>query len=85
MKISSGILNKINEAEEVNYNEFNKQIALLIADEEEAIDGYNKAIEILKDKMTNEQFDEIYRTLNHIIDEEKEHIEELNKLKQDVE
>ena len=52
---------------------------------QEAIAGYKNALDILKDKMTSEQNDEKYKVLNHIILEEKEHIEELKKLKSDLE
>lgn len=89
MKISKNIISSIKEAVEdnskVDYKEFNKQIAFLIEDEKEAIAGYKNALDILKDKMTSEQNDEIYKVLNHIILEEKEHIEELKKLKNDLE
>ena len=89
MNISKNIISNIKEAVEdnskVDYKEFNKQIAFLIGDEEEAIAGYKNALDILKDKMTSEQNDEIYKVLNHIILKEKEHIEELKKLKSDLE
>ena len=89
MKISKNIISNIKEAVEdnskVDYKEFNKQIAFLIEDEKEAIAGYKNALDILKDKMTSKQNDEIYKVLNHIILEEKEHIEELKKLKSDLE
>ena len=85
MKISNKIINKINEAvegpQESDYKSFNKQIALLIEDEKEAIEGYEKALDILTNKMTNSQYNEIRRALDHIIQEEKEHIEELESLK----
>lgn len=57
----------------------------LIADEQEAIDGYEKAQE---DIQTDSNYDpdaigEIYSKLDHIKKEEQEHIEELVELKND--
>ena len=79
MKITSKILNKINEsvenASDTDYKEFNKQIDFLIKDEEEAIDGYTNALETLVPITTDYQYNKIAQTLTHIIDEEKgEHI-----------
>lgn len=89
MNISKNIILSINEAIEdnskVDYKEFNKQIAFLIEDEKEAIDGYENALKVLQNKMTSEQNKEIREVLYHIILEEKEHIEELKKLKSDLE
>lgn len=89
MDISKNIILSINEAIEdnskVDYKEFNKQIAFLIEDEKEAIDGYENALKVLQNKMTSEQNKEIREVLYHIILEEKEHIEELKKLKSDLE
>ena len=89
MNISKNIILGINEAIEdnskVDYKEFNKQIAFLIEDEKEAIDGYENALKVLQNKMTPEQNKEIREVLYHIILEEKEHIEELKKLKSDLE
>lgn len=89
MNISKNIISNIKEAVEdnskVDYKEFNKQIAFLIEDEKEAIDGYENALKVLQNKMTSEQNKEIREVLYHIILEEKEHIEELKKLKSDLE
>lgn len=52
----------------------NEIIKFLINDEVEAIKGYDKAIQALKDKP------EIVSRLSHIRDEEVEHIAELNEL-----
>lgn len=68
-----------------DYKEFNKQIQLLIEDENEAIDGYVEAIKVLEDKMTEGQNAEIHRVMTHIINEEKEHIKELKELKSKLE
>lgn len=88
MNLSGKILNNLNEAvdeaSKSDYKEFNNQISFLIDDEQEAIDGYEKALNILKDKMTDYQYVKISEVLNHIIGEEKEHIEELNKLRDDL-
>lgn len=88
MSLSGKILNNLNEAvdeaSKSDYKEFNNQISFLIDDEQEAIDGYEKALNILKDKMTDYQYVKISEVLNHIIDEEKEHIEELNKLRDEL-
>lgn len=57
-------------------------IDLLIKDEVEAIDGYNKVLNSLKSRgLLKNQILSLEDTLKHIRDEEKEHIEELNRLK----
>lgn len=61
----------------------NKQlehIEFLINDEYEAIDGYDKSIEFFTNIDVQEK-DLIIKQLNHIKDEEKEHIKELEELK----
>ena len=55
-------------------------ICEVIEDEEEAIQGYTNALSNLKGSMTEEQYSEIEKVLNHIIEEEKEHIKEINEL-----
>lgn len=88
MKITSKILNKINESVEnvsdTDYKEFNKQINFLIKDEEEAINGYTNALETLVSITTDYQYNKIAQTLTHIINEEKEHIEELKTLQKEL-
>ena len=88
MKITNKILNKLNEsvenASDTDYEEFNKQINFLIKDEEEAINGYNNALEVLASITTDYQYNKITQTLTHIIDEEKEHIEELKTLQKEL-
>lgn len=79
MKITNKILTKINESED-----FDNQIQLLIDDELEAIDGYNKALTILVDTMTDSQYNKIKEVIFHIISEEKEHIQELTELKNNI-
>lgn len=88
MKFSQSIFKNLNEyvedASQANYAEFNNQIALLIKDEEEAIAGYESALTILQNEMTDYQNNEIAKVLLHIISEEEEHIKELNALKNDL-
>ena len=52
-------------------------IAKLILDEKEAIDGYTKTLDELKD---DEVYPEAEKILKHINDEELEHIEELSNI-----
>ena len=85
MKITGKIMDKLHEsavkdAQESNYPAFNDQMNFLIEDEEEAIQGYTNALSNLKGSMTEEQYSEIEKVLNHIIEEEKEHIKEINEL-----
>lgn len=85
MKITGKIMDKlyesaIKDAQESNYPAFNDQMNFLIEDEEEAIQGYTNALSNLKGSMTEEQYSEIEKVLNHIIEEEKEHIKEINEL-----
>lgn len=88
MKITNKILHKINEevedASQVDYDEFNNQINLLIEDEVEAVSGYENALKVLLPKVTDYQYNEISSKFNHIIQEEKEHIMELKKLQSDL-
>ena len=51
-------------------------IDLLVSDEEEAIEGYNEAIEKLKE-LDEEEKEKLIDMLSHIRDEEEEHIDEL--------
>jgi len=74
-----GIITSLNE--ELNKDKFNEVIRKLIDDEIEAIEGYEKAItELLKTNISSEKYDECYKVFEHIIPEEQEHIEELEKL-----
>lgn len=52
-----------------------KDIAFLIKDEIEAIEGYDKIL----NKLHSEDI-EVIKVLRHIRDEEIEHVKELNKL-----
>lgn len=74
-----GILRDIN-------NELNKEsvyfiIKDLIIDEEEAIDGYEKAKQQLKNTdIKYAEYKKAEDVFNHIIEEEREHIRELKEL-----
>ena len=74
-----GILRDIN-------NELSKETAYsiikdLIRDEEEAIEGYEYAIKRLSSSdVKYNEFKKAEEVFNHIIEEEKEHIEELKNL-----
>ena len=59
-----------------NAKSFDEIIDLLVADEEEAIEGYNEAIEKLKE-LDEKEKEKLIDMLSHIRDEEKEHIDEL--------
>ena len=56
-------------------------IKALIVDEESAIDSYEIAIKNLSNKMSTEQLN----LLKHILDEEKEHVEELQSIINELE
>lgn len=67
---------------QIDDNEIKNGYDFLIKDENEAIDGYDKQIKLVQ----NSDIDErkkivIINTLQHIKEEELEHIEELKKLK----
>lgn len=64
--------------EEENEEVKNTALSALLADEKEAIEGYNDAIDELKD--AGELTDNAEETLKHISDEELEHIGELAEL-----
>ena len=57
----------------------NKTIAALIADEKEAIEGYDVAISEFKKLDDNEEVNKIIDQLQHIREEEYEHIDELQE------
>jgi hypothetical protein len=58
-------------------------VPFLVKDEEEAIAGYDEATEVIQDSDI-ENKEEILNTLDHIKEEEKEHIEELQDLEVDT-
>lgn len=58
-----------------------KEVDLLIKDEEEAIDGYEKSKQTLsKYDISSDEYAKIVKVYDHIINEEKEHIKELREL-----
>lgn len=58
-----------------------KEIDFLIKDEEEAIDGYEKSKQNLyKFSIPSDEYFKIAKVYDHIIEEEKEHIRELEEL-----
>ena len=65
----------------IKSNAIKKEIDLLIKDEEEAIDGYEKSKQTLsKYDISSDEYTKIVKVYDHIIDEEKEHIRELQEL-----
>lgn len=85
LKESNSFLETLGEEEENNSNFeniYNKKISFLIEDENEAIDGYDGAIKLFND---NQEIDSdtrelILSKLQHIKDEELEHIRELKDI-----
>lgn len=55
-------------------------IQFLIDDENEAIDGYNKAKDRLSNLLSEDEYTKYLEVIEHIISEENEHIEELTKV-----
>lgn len=55
-------------------------IQFLINDENEAIDGYNKAKDRLSNLLSEDEYAKYLEVIEHIISEENEHIEELTKV-----
>lgn len=67
--------------EQLNKTSYTEVIDALIKDEEEAIDGYEKAkIDLLHSGISSDEYDEAFKVFEHIIAEEEEHIEELKEL-----
>lgn len=81
MNIRGNIINNLLEAENSNkVEDFNKEINRLIKDEQEAIDGYNDSL-VIFEELFPEKYAKISDTIFHIINEEEEHIKELNELR----
>lgn len=81
MKFSQDILKSLNESEE----SIESIIDILIQDEQEAIDGYNDALSTLSNmNLDDSKMNNVTYYISHIIEEEKEHIEELNKLRASI-
>ena len=83
MNLSRSILEEVNDT--TQEDKIYEVLNFLIYDEKEAIEGYTKSIydlgKVLTDKekirLVNERF-------NHIIGEEREHIEEIKSLAKDL-
>ena len=83
MNLSRSILEEVNGASQKDktYEVLN----FLIDDEEEAIEGYTKSINDLGKLLTDEEkIQLVNERFIHIIDEEKEHIEEIKSLAKDL-
>lgn len=85
MKITSKILNNINESEvdtttSKAFNIITKGIKFLINDEKEAYKGYNQFLSDISENVSEEIYEEVKKVIIHIADEEQEHIKELEKL-----
>ena len=83
MNLSRSILEEVNGAskKDKTYEVLN----FLIDDEEEAIEGYTKSINDLGKLLTDEEkIQLVNERFIHIIDEEKEHIEEIKSLAKDL-
>ena len=83
LKESNSVLEALEDEDSNNFeNVYNKKISFLIDDENEAIDGYDGAIKLFND---NQEIDSdtrelILSKLQHIKDEELEHIRELKDI-----
>ena len=83
MNLSRSILEEVNET--FQEDKVNKVLNFLIYDEEEAIEGYTKSISDLGKILTDEEkIRLVNECFSHIIDEEKEHIEEIKSLAKDL-
>lgn len=78
MKITNNIIHKLNESEDSKY--IIKLINDLILDEQEAIKGYNDAIDKLAYELEDNLYEKANNVLTHIKEEEEEHIRELKEL-----
>lgn len=76
MNISNDILANVKNQEE----DISSVISFLIRDEEEAIDGYKSKLNVIKKQLDKSQLLLVDDLFSHIIDEELEHIEELEEL-----
>lgn len=75
------ILSELNDGISISNESVIKEINTLIVDEQEAIDGYEKAkMNCLNLNIPSDEYDRLVKVFNHIIEEEKEHIEELVEL-----
>ena len=83
MNLSRSIFEEVNKTSQED--KVNKVLNFLIYDEEEAIEGYTKSIKELGKVLTDEEkIRLVNECFSHIIDEEKEHIEEIKSLAKDL-
>lgn len=69
------------EENEITFVSIEDAIHYLIDDENEAIEGYNKVLEQLDElNITDDEKEKFREQLNHILEEEREHIHELKVL-----
>ena len=83
MNLSRRIFEEVNKT--AQEDKVNEVLNFLIYDEEEAIEGYTKSIDDLGKVLTDEEkIRLVNECFSHIIDEEKEHIEEIKSLAKDL-
>ena len=83
MNLSRSIFEEVNKT--AQEDKVNEVLNFLIYDEEEAIEGYTKSINDLGKLLTDEEkIQLVNERFIHIIDEEKEHIEEIKSLAKDL-
>ena len=83
MNLSRSIFEEVNKT--TQEDKVNEVLNFLIYDEEEAIEGYTKSINDLGKLLTDEEkIQLVNERFIHIIDEEKEHIEEIKSLAKDL-
>ena len=83
MNLSRSIFEEVNKT--AQEDKVNEVLNFLIYDEEEAIEGYTKSIDDLGKVLTDEEkIQLVNERFIHIIDEEKEHIEEIKSLAKDL-
>ena len=83
MNLSRSIFDEVNKT--TQEDKVTEVLNFLIYDEEEAIEGYTKSIDDLGKVLTDEEkIRLVNECFSHIIDEEKEHIEEIKSLAKDL-
>ena len=83
MNLSRSIFDEVNKT--TQEDKVNEVLNFLIYDEAEAIEGYTKSINDLGKLLTDEEkIQLVNERFIHIIDEEKEHIEEIKSLAKDL-
>ena len=83
MNLSRSIFEEVNKT--TQEDKVNEVLNFLIDDEEEAIEGYTKSINDLGKLLTDEEkIQLVNERFIHIINEEKEHIEEIKSLAKDL-